>query len=917
MIDTENLKDLTEPNSASGSQGPRGSGGQSGPSEPGELGAPERQNNFLQVPPRELPEVTLRVTGMTCASCVVRVEKKLNKLDGVEASVNFPLETATVTLSREVPVEDLIGAVEKAGYGASLLEGSGAGGLDMSGTGGSNLFGVMTEGNVAKRVRPNGVANSTDTATPLGSDPSGSARRLATPERSDPSASRRSHPPASPESHDPALDTTVARRRDLGKRLAVAVIFGLPVMAISMVPALQFAGWQWAVGVLSLPVVVWAAWPFHRAAFHAARGRATTMDTLVSLGVLIATLYSWWALFFTSAGDLGMTMNMSLNPLAAAHGGSPTHGEIYFETAAMITVFLLTGRYLEARAKSSATSALRALLDLGAKTATRLERGPKGEWVETTVDVGELVVGDRFRIRPGEKIATDGRVLDGASSVDESMLTGEPVPVEKTVGDLVTGATTNVEGTLVVEATRVGAETKLAQITRLVTRAQTGKAPVARLADRVSAVFVPVVITLAIITFGVWLILGQPFVAAFIAGVSVLVIACPCALGLATPTSLLVGSTRASRAGILLKGPQVLEETRGVDTIVLDKTGTLTTGIMTLESVMVAGEFDKGRARGVAAALEAGSEHPIAKAIVGESAVTPASDFIALPGKGATGSVDGEKWAIGKPAWIKGELGASVPPEISEALEETAAQGKTAVLLASTEQLGTNNRLASRVNSATPFGSDPSGFVAGATSPERSDPPASPERSDPSASAVAVFVLSDAPKPEAKEVVAELKNAGIEPVLLTGDGSAPARRVAQEIGIDKVIAEVAPEGKVATIRDLQDEGKTVAMVGDGVNDAAALAASDLGIALATGTDVAVSAADITLVNPSLEAIPQAIRISRATLRNIKQNLGWAFGYNIIAIPLAAAGALNPMLAGAFMAASSVIVVTNSLRLRRD
>lgn len=875
---------------------------------------------------------------------------------------------------------------------------------------------------------------------------------------------------------DPALDTTVARRRDLGKRLVVAVIFGLPVMVLSMVPALQFPGWQWVVGVLALPVVGWAAWPFHRAAFHAARSGSTTMDTLVGLGVSVATLYSWWALIFTPAGHIGMTMSMSLNPLAAANNTSHA-GEIFFETGAMITVFLLTGRYLEARAKSSAFSALRALLSLGAKKATRVtrptdSRDASANWIETTIDVAELQSGDYFRVRPGEKIATDGVVFEGHSTVDESMLTGEPVPVEKTRGDTVTGATINVQGTLIVKATKVGAETKLAQITRLVTRAQAEKAPVSRLADRVSAVFVPVVIGLSVLTFGVWLALGRPFTAAFTAGVSVLVIACPCALGLATPMALLVGSTRASRAGILLKGLQVLEETRRIDTLVMDKTGTLTTGAMTLDDVTVTKQSRDGDAAshvtnpdgdtaltadtalGLAAALEAGSEHPLGKALVasaqsrGEAAIAPtATGFTAFIGRGAGGVVDGTAYAIGKPEWLA-EMGALIPPDLSRAVDAARAKGKTVVVLASgsgwsggvsaadsivlsgdltvqgafdgvgdggadagatcgevtlrvtgmtcascvarvekklnkldgvsasvnlpletatvtltkdidnetlinqVEKAGYGASLMERrggptqsaqsgqstqsTQSAQPaqsgkVGTEPALEAAASetaktlrsvanpqTSPANPDNPGLPAVSGnlQDARALAVFTLSDPVKPEAADTIARLKAEGIATTLLTGDQEKPARLAADRVGIENVIAGVSPEGKAAAIQDLKDQGKIVAMVGDGVNDAAALATADLGIALATGTDVAIGAADITLVNPSLNAISQAINVSRATLRNIKQNLAWAFGYNIIAIPLAAAGALNPMLAGAFMACSSVLVVLNSLRLRR-
>lgn len=798
---------------------------------------------------------------------------------------------------------------------------------------------------------------------------------------------------------DPALDPAGLRRQDLGRRLVVAVIFGLPVMAISMLEVLQFPAWQWVVGVCSLPVVGWAAAPFHRGALRAARGGSTTMDTLVALGVSVATLYSWGALIFTPAGRIGMTMNMSLNPLAAAHE-TGSGGEIFFETAVMITVFLLTGRYLEARAKSSATSALRALLSLGAKQAVRVTRpgDPRDTttpWETETVDVAALQPGDYFLVPAGEKIATDGIVFEGHSTVDESMLTGEPIPVEKSVGDSVTGATINVQGLLVVQATKVGAETKLAQITRLVTRAQAEKAPVSRLADRVSAVFVPVVIVLAVLTFALWLGHGQPFPAAFTAGVSVLVIACPCALGLATPMALLVGSTRASRAGILLKGPQILEETRRINTLVMDKTGTLTSGEMRLEDVTVSAPRPAGMASlgdnealALAASLEAGSPHPIGKALVaaakardcgsGPAALTGFATFI---GRGAGGFVDGVAYAIGKPEWLTA-MGANIPPDLGAAIRSAQSQGRTVAVLATGadwssqvsvdacpvlpgEPVGTEltlkitgmtcascvARVEKRLNKLDGVSASVNLPLEIATVTLTADVPAETliaqvekagygaslldstgtaaepgRRNENSTAAVAgdlvqaralaVFTFSDPVKPEAAPTVASLKAEGIETVLLTGDQPEPAHRAADQAGIETVVAGVSPEGKVDAIRELQDAGKIVAMVGDGVNDAAALAAADLGIALATGTDAAIGAADITLVNPSLGAITQAINVSRATLRNIKENLAWAFGYNIVAIPLAAAGMLNPGLAGAFMASSSVLVVLNSLRLNR-
>ncbi|WP_297723884.1 heavy metal translocating P-type ATPase, partial [uncultured Mobiluncus sp.] len=732
-------------------------------------------------------------------------------------------------------------------------------------------------------------------------------------------------------------------------------------------------------------------------------------DTLVALGVSVATLYSWGALIFTPAGRIGMTMNMSLNPLAAAHE-TGSGGEIFFETAVMITVFLLTGRYLEARAKSSATSALRALLSLGAKQALRVTRpgDPRDTttpWETETVDVAALQPGDYFLVPAGEKIATDGIVFEGHSTVDESMLTGEPIPVEKSVGDSVTGATINVQGLLVVQATKVGAETKLAQITRLVTRAQAEKAPVSRLADRVSAVFVPVVIVLAVLTFALWLGHGQPFPAAFTAGVSVLVIACPCALGLATPMALLVGSTRASRAGILLKGPQILEETRRINTLVMDKTGTLTSGEMRLEDVTVSASRPAGmeslgdtEALALAASLEAGSPHPIGKALVAAAKARDCGSGLGAPtgfatfiGRGAGGFVDGVAYAIGKPEWLTA-MGADIPPDVGAAIGAAQSQGRTVAVLAmgadwssqvsgdaspvlsgkpagngqeSAERASTEMtlkvtgmtcascvaRVEKRLNKLDGVSASVNLPLEIATVTLTADVPAETliaqiekagygaslldsagtaaepgRRTENSTAAVAgdlvqaralaVFTFSDPVKPEAAHTVAGLKAAGIETVLLTGDQSEPARLAADQAGIETVVAGVSPEGKVDAIRELQDAGKIVAMVGDGVNDAAALAAADLGIALATGTDAAIGAADITLVNPSLGAITQAINVSRATLRNIKENLAWAFGYNIVAIPLAAAGMLNPGLAGAFMASSSVLVVLNSLRLNR-
>lgn len=776
-------------------------------------------------------EVTLKIGGMTCASCVARVEKKLNRLDGVHAEVNLALETAHVTLSQSVAVADLISTVERAGYSAAPLE--------SEETNFYNGAGETCESAAGNEPGTSSHATSEPTSNKpeKNSQISVSSKVIGYPKLGERSG-RVGETPTANKTNQAGKKPNNPHRQDLAKRLIIGLLCGIPVMIVSMIPAWQFPGWQWAVGVLSLPVVVWSAWPFHRAAWHAARGRTTTMDTLVSLSVLVATAYSWWAVLFTPAGTVGMTMNMSINPLEASrtlpHPLSPDAGgaqgalttcrsEIYFETGVMITVFLLWGRFLESRARAVATAMLDALLDLGAKTATRVTRNSTGQWQETTVDVVDLKLGEFFRVQPGEKIATDARVITGEALVDESMLTGEVQPVVKTAGANVTGATVIVSGKIIAQVTRVGSETRLAQITRLVTQAQVGKAPVARLADRVSAVFVPLVIGIAALTLGGWLAVGHAWGPAFTAGVSVLIVACPCALGLATPTALLVGSTRASQAGILLRGPQVLEATRGVDTIIFDKTGTLTKLVPPNLTVDVVDENSGGLA------------------VEKQNATSPNPPPPTSPP------------TTNEPPHNTLEATKQKPGFPQETREHTLKPGQF------TEEI----------------------------------------------------------KPEAAPAISQLRELGIEPVMLSGDTAARAQRVAHAVGIEQVVAEVTPEGKLAVVRDLQDEGKTVAMVGDGVNDAAALAQANLGVALASGTDVALAAADITLVNPSLTAVPAAIRISRATLRVIKQNLAWAFGYNILVIPLAAAGLLHPMLSGALMAASSVIVVTNSLRLRRS
>jgi P-type Cu+ transporter len=714
----------------------------------------------------------LPITGMTCASCANRIERRLNKLEGVTATVNYATEKATVDYDpATVAPEQLVEAVQAAGYDAVL-----------------------------------------------------------------PSA----------EQDAPDVDELGPLRR----RLAISSVLALPVLLISMIGALQFDLWQWLVLQLATPVVVWGAWPLHRAAWANARHATATMDTLVSVGVLSAWLWSLYALFLGDAGETGMKMGA---------GGD----ELYLEVAAVVTVFILAGRYFEARAKRNAGAALTALLELGAKDVAVL--GDDG--VERRIPVEELHVGDRFVVRPGEKVATDGVVEEGRSAVDQSLLTGESVPVEKEPGDEVAGASVNAGGRLVVRATKVGADTALAQIARLVTDAQSGKAPVQRLADRVSGVFVPVVIGIAVATLGFWLGAGEGADLAFTAAVAVLIIACPCALGLATPTALLVGTGRGAQLGLLIKGPEILESTRTVDTVVLDKTGTVTTGRMSL--VDVAGDPDVLR---VAGALEDASEHPIAQAIaraarerVGE--LPAVEGFANREGLGVEGVVDGHGVQVGRPA-LMAEWSLSVPEALDAARREAEAQGRTAVLAAW------------------------DGEVRG------------------------VLVVADTVKPSSAEAVAELKALGLRPVLLTGDNDATARAVAAEVGIDEVIAEVLPADKASVVKRLQAEGRVVAMVGDGVNDAPALAQADLGLAIGTGTDVAIEASDLTLVSGDLRAAADAIRLSRRTLRTIKQNLGWAFGYNVAALPLAAAGLLNPLIAGAAMALSSVSVVANALRLRR-
>ena len=835
-------------------------------------------------------------------------------------------------------------------------------------------------------------------------------------------ASSHEAPPAS----DPTPQVgegTRAHAADLRRRLIVCAPLGILAMILSMVPAWQFTGWQWVVAVASIPVVTWGAWPFHRAAFAAGRHGSTTMDTLVSLGVISSTLWSWWALLWGGAGMLGMRMHMSLIP-RAAHAG---HAEIYFEGACMIVVFLLTGRYLEARARYRAGDALRSLLRMGAKEATLVSVDPAtGERTETVVPASSLQVGDLFAVRPGEKVATDGVIVEGSSALDTSLLTGESVPVDAAPGDTVTGATVNTWGSLLVRATRVGSDTTLAQIGRMVAEAQAGKAPVQRLADQISGVFVPIVIAVSLLTLGGWLLAGGSVQAAFTAAVAVLVVACPCALGLATPTAILVGSGRASQLGILIKNAEILEQTRSIDTMLLDKTGTVTTGVMSLESVAVAPGAGEASALSLAASVESHSEHPVARAITSGAAdrglsLVPVTAFANQPGLGVVGITSQGGVLVGRPSWLA-SLGIDVPSSLLDAVREAEASGASAVVAALAPQLGRvatteavtpmpeahthvvlpspdaelplatltmsvggmtcascvrrverklgkldgvkaevnlatesaritltaphsdeeleavvnaagySGTVTSRSEAATTDGAPAAGGSAGGdtgtptqpgTTPgtgEREGAPASslviPERVE--GSAIAALIVRDTVKDSSADAIAQLRELGIEPILLTGDNEAAARHVADQVGIERVIAGVLPDGKRDTVADLQAEGRTVAMVGDGVNDAAALAQAStkgLGIAMGSGTDVAIEVADMTLMNSSLTSAATAIRVSRRTLRIIKENLFWAFFYNVLMVPLAIAGLLSPMLASAAMACSSVFVVLNSLRLR--
>ncbi|RVX42698.1 Cu+-exporting ATPase [Nonomuraea polychroma] len=731
--------------------------------------------------------VELSIGGMTCASCANRIERKLNKVDGVTATVNYATEKAKVSFPAGIDPQQLIAEVEKAGYTAAL---------------------------------PAPPETTADEAEP---------------------------------------EDELAPLRN---RLITSLVLSIPMIAMAMIPPLQVTNWQWLSLTLAAPVVVYAGWPFHKAAWTNLRHGAATMDTLVSLGTLAALGWSLWALFFGTAGMPGMT-----HPFEFTIARTDGSGNIYLEAAAGVTAFILAGRYFEVRSKRRAGAALRALLELGAKDVAVLRGG-----AEVRIPTDQLAVGDLFVVRPGEKIATDGVVEEGSSAVDASMLTGESVPVEVRPGDAVTGATVNAGGRLVVRATRIGSDTQLAQMAKLVEEAQTGKARVQRLADRISGIFVPIVIALALGTLGFWLGTGAGAAAAFTAAVAVLIIACPCALGLATPTALLVGTGRGAQLGILIKGPEVLESTRRIDTVVLDKTGTVTEGKMTLVETHVADGEDVAEVLRLAGALEHASEHPIAQAIargaaerVGELS-TP-EEFASVEGLGVQGIVDGHAVLVGRPALLA-ERSQHLPAGLAESLEAAQAAGRTAVAV------GWDGK------------------------------------------ARAVLVIADVVKPTSAEAVRRLRALGLTPVLLTGDNEAVAKTVAAEVGIDEVIAQVLPKDKVDAVKKLQAEGRTVAMVGDGVNDAAALAQADLGLAMGTGTDAAIEASDLTLVRGDLRVAADAIRLSRRTLRTIKGNLFWAFAYNVAALPLAAMGLLNPMIAGAAMAFSSVFVVSNSLRLRR-
>ncbi|MDY5148261.1 heavy metal translocating P-type ATPase [Actinotignum sanguinis] len=800
-------------------------------------------------------EVNLAISGMTCASCVARVEKKLNKLPGVRASVNLATDEAHLELSEagaQLDTTDFLAQVSAAGYEARLI-------------------------------------SRTELTPPakLGADANASARTRDT----DPSAAAHpttAHPNTSAESARAASEVreaaearTSARIAALRRRFWISLALSIPVVGLSMIPALQFPYWQWVIGALTLPIALWCGWPFHRSAAAALRHGSTTMDTLISLGTLASLGWSTWALLWGGAG--GADYRMSMTGIHALATGAAHGSHVYFETAAMIVTFLLLGRWLETRSRRSAGDALRSLLALGADDARRV-RTASGADVDEIIPASELAVGDEFLVAPGTKIATDGVVVSGTTAVDASLLTGESTPIDVGPGDEVTGATLTTAGAIRVRATRVGRDTTLAQMGRLLTRAQSGKAPVQALADRVSAVFVPAVILIALVTFGVRLALGNPLDLAIMTAITVLVVACPCALGLATPTALMVGSGRASQRGILIHGPETLESAHSVDTIILDKTGTLTTGTMAVDRVVLppAGAGGRGavathkEALALAASVENYSEHPLARAIVARARaegleLRPATDFENLAGQGVRATIGGQRYYAASPRALR-EAGVDVA-DWESTLEEAASGGASLVMLA-------------RCDAAR--GSE----------------------------ALALITVRDQLRPTSAAAVAELKNLGLTPILASGDNAATTRAVARAAGIDTVHAEVLPADKVRVVEAARAAGARVAMVGDGVNDAAALAAADLSIAMGSGTDVAKAASDITIVNSDLRNVGAALRISAATLRVIRQNLAWAFGYNLIAIPAAVAGIILPGFAAAAMAASSVIVVLNSLRLRR-
>ena len=933
----------------------------------------------------QLRTVNLSIGGMTCASCVARVEKKLNKLDGVSASVNLATESARVTAPSAVSVDDLLATVARAGYTGALLD---AASPDESAQSEASPAGEPESTTPAAQASGPSVPGSAGG----GRGTKGTGGRATLSMAATPAT--RPGAPASPAGTSPrsasgsgakSLGAShMERAADLRLRLIYCLILSVPIMAISMVPALQLPGWQWTVALMALPVAVWGAWPFHKAAFRALRHGAFTMDTLVSLGVIAATGWSLWALVLGGAGHIGMRMSMELLPRSQGHAA-----HMYFESAAWVTTFLLAGRYAEARAKYRSGDALRALLELGAKEVTRVvltspsgsrdavdvlteDGSPRAEATRTEerISIEDLAAGDLFLVRPGEKVAADGVVVEGRSAVDASLLTGESVPTEVEAGQTVTGATVNTSGALLVRATAVGEGTTLARIGRMVTAAQAGKAPVQRLADRISGVFVPIVLVLSAATLAGWLLTGNSPQAAFTAAVAVLVIACPCALGLATPTALLVGSGRAAQLGVVIKGPEVLESTRALDTMVMDKTGTVTQGRMSLDTEAcrevdgfqdppfnqnaqiagTAGALLDGTAAGsadptsshapdtadvstgggagadmstvplgdevlrLAGAVESASEHPVAAAITTAARerlgdLPAPAGFSNHEGRGVSGTVEGRRVAVGRPGWLAGEMGAEVPEALSATVEEAQDSGATAVVVA----VGAVINAAPTADGAT--GATGTDRAAGADAVGDSAEGTQPLR------AVSVLVVRDTVRPSSRAAVTALRELGIRPVLLTGDNTRAAEHVAAQVGIDAVDvrAEVLPADKRDVIAALQAEGAVVGMVGDGVNDAAALAQAGtqgLGLAMGSGADVAIEAADITLVRPDLDAAVAAVRVSRATLRIIRQNLFWAFAYNVAAIPLAAAGLLNPMIAGAAMAASSVIVVTNSLRLRR-